>query len=375
MPTTNKGLDQPALNATNWNTPLNTNFGILDDALGGRVTKSVTGVGTTPVVLTASEYQKLALIFTGVLTANVTYQIPSGIGGQWQVVNSTSGAFTLTISSGGGGASVVVATGGRRIVFSDGTGVFPSDNSVAAVGTANSVAYSNGTALTGSTGFTYDGTKVSVTATTAATNAETEVLRLDAQSSGTPAAGSGPLIAFASETAAGVTKIGGQMAIVAADVATGTEDFDFVLRLMAAGANASEIMRVTSAGALTVGGNAVLTSRSATGTAVQSLIYAGITATADADGTISSGTYTPTPVGGNFKTITNGGAFTLAAPTADGDYTLVVLLSNSATSGAVTLSGFTKTTGGSFTTTSTSRFVIYITKIGGFTVSNVIALQ
>jgi hypothetical protein len=49
----------------------------------------------------------------------------------------------------------------------------------------------------------------------------------------------------------------------------------------------------------------------------------GVVASSDSDGTFSSGTYTPTPIGGNFKFITNGGAFTLAAPTASGDYTLV----------------------------------------------------
>ena len=48
-------------------------------------------------------------------------------------------------------------------------------------------------------------------------------------------------------------------------------------------------------------------------------LTAGYTATADNDGTKSSGTYTPTPAGGNLKRIVNGGAFTLAAPTATGE--------------------------------------------------------
>jgi hypothetical protein len=101
----------------------------------------------------------------------------------------------------------------------------------------------------------------------------------------------------------------------------------------------------------------------------------GVTATFDADGTFSSGTYTPTPVGGNFKSITNGGAFTFAAPTVSGDYTLVVRVANSATSGAITLSGFSRVTGDSFTTISTHNFLVFITKLGTSVLVNVVAAQ
>lgn len=94
---------------------------------------------------------------------------------------------------------------------------------------------------------------------------------------------------------------------------------------------------------------------------------AGYTATADNDGTQSSGTYTPTPAGGNFKRIVNGGAFTLAAPTVSGDYTLIIQITNNASAGAITLSGFSKTTGDSFTTTNGDDFMLYIAKVNGFT--------
>jgi hypothetical protein len=374
MATTNKDLDQPALNSTNWDVPLNANFGVLDAALGGNTTKSVTGVGTTPVVLTTAEYQKLILTLTGTLTANVNYQIPSSVGGQWIVRNGTSGAFTVTISSGGGGTTFVAPQGFARTVYSDGTNIRASDDIVASV-PDTSVAYSSGGVLTGSTGLTYNGTRLAVTTTTAATNTATEALRLDSQSSGTPAAGIGTVISFAAETAAGNTEVGMQIAAVTTDVTSTSEDFDFVLRLMAAGATAADIARITSTGAMTLAGDNVITGRAATNTAVQPLAYAGITTTADADGTISSGTYTPTPVGGNMKTITNGGAFTLAAPSAAGDYTLVIQITNSGSAGAITLSGFNRTSGSPFTTTSGDDFFVYITKCNGFTFANVVALQ
>lgn len=128
MATTNKDLEQPIANSTNWDVPLNANFGYIDAALGGNTTKNVTGVGTTPVVLTTSEYQKLVLTFSGTLTANVTYHIPSGVGGQWVVRNATSGAFTLTIGNVAAGTSVTVTQGSQRIVYSDGTNIRFSDD-------------------------------------------------------------------------------------------------------------------------------------------------------------------------------------------------------------------------------------------------------
>jgi hypothetical protein len=101
----------------------------------------------------------------------------------------------------------------------------------------------------------------------------------------------------------------------------------------------------------------------------------GYTTTADDDGTISTGTYTPTPSGGNMKRIICGGAFTLAAPTASGDYTLVIQITNNATAGAITLSGFSRSVGSAFTTTDGHDFFVYITKCNGFTLANVVALQ
>lgn len=101
----------------------------------------------------------------------------------------------------------------------------------------------------------------------------------------------------------------------------------------------------------------------------------GYTVTADNDGTKSSGTYTPTAVDGNLKRIVNGGAFTLAAPSATGDFTLIIQITNNASAGAITLSSFSKTTGDSFTTTNGHDFFVFITKINGFTHAHVQALQ
>ena len=108
------------------------------------------------------------------------------------------------------------------------------------------------------------------------------------------------------------------------------------------------------------------------------VLTGGYTTTADDDGTFTTGqTYTPTPAGGNMKRIVNNaspGGFTIAAPTAAGDYTLVIQITNSATPGAATLSGFTRSTGGSISATASANFFVYITKCNNLTLVNVTAL-
>jgi hypothetical protein len=109
------------------------------------------------------------------------------------------------------------------------------------------------------------------------------------------------------------------------------------------------------------------------------VLTGGYTTTADDDGTFTTGqTYTPTPAGGNMKRIINNaspGGMTIATPTAAGDYTMVIQITNSATAGAITLSGFSRTTGSPFTTTDGHDFFVYVTKCNGFTLANVAALQ
>lgn len=101
----------------------------------------------------------------------------------------------------------------------------------------------------------------------------------------------------------------------------------------------------------------------------------GFVANNDADGTFSSGTYTPTPVGGNFKSITNNGAFTLAAPGVAGHYSMVIEVTNGASAGAITLSGFARTAGDVFTTTNGHRFQIFIAKTLNGVTATVLAMQ
>lgn len=92
-------------------------------------------------------------------------------------------------------------------------------------------------------------------------------------------------------------------------------------------------------------------------------------------GTVSSGTTTPDAANGNYQYLTNNGAFTLAAPAAD--CAIDLLVTNGASAGAITFSGFTvgAATGSQLTTTNGSKFIISIRRINGISTYSSYALQ
>lgn len=93
-------------------------------------------------------------------------------------------------------------------------------------------------------------------------------------------------------------------------------------------------------------------------------------------GTVTTGTTTIDCGKGPLQYLTNGGAFTLAAPSNDGSCAIQV--TNNASAGAVTLSGFTVNsgfTGGALDTTNTHKFIISILRINGSSIYNIIPQQ
>ena len=95
---------------------------------------------------------------------------------------------------------------------------------------------------------------------TALTNTATYPLLLEHETSGTPASGIGVGLEMQQQTsAAGNEEVVLKQAAVMTDVTGASEDADWVLYLMKAGAAATEAMRVTSTGVLTLVGGATLT--------------------------------------------------------------------------------------------------------------------
>lgn len=119
MATTNKGLNQPAIGSTGWATPLNDNATILDNALGAyQVVTGTTGI----ISLSTLQVQSMCLKSdTLAFTADVTFVVPSGISGQWVVVNqSATNVYNLIVKNAASGTSVSIPNGQTRTVYSDG---------------------------------------------------------------------------------------------------------------------------------------------------------------------------------------------------------------------------------------------------------------
>lgn len=194
---TNKGMTLPANGEYigTWDQPLNGDLTILDNALGGKTSLNATSGSAT---LTTAQYRPLILNVTGAIAADVTYTIPSGVGGQWVVQNLTSGGynviiqttvgFTGTGSIAGNTLTISATTTGALTVGSYvyGTGV-PSNSFITAFGTGtggngtytlnNTIAFSgtgsiSGTTLTIATaasGQLYVGSVITGTGVTAST--------------------------------------------------------------------------------------------------------------------------------------------------------------------------------------------------------------
>ena len=184
--TGNKYLEEPANGdyVNLWNIPNNNNFTVIDAALGRQATVTVTGVSTTQtlnavvgspitngaITIGIFQYQCQTLIFTGTLGVNLTYLIPSGVSGMWNVYNATSGAYTLTIASAGSVAGgVTIPQGSRTTITCDGGssyGVTLSSTTSSPGGVNGSVQYNIGGYLAGSSNLTWTGSALSVPSVT-----------------------------------------------------------------------------------------------------------------------------------------------------------------------------------------------------------------
>jgi hypothetical protein len=159
--TTNKVLEKPGNGdyVDTWNVPVNGDMDIIDQAFGGVTSLNATGGSAT---LTDTQYRSLVLSISGAMSANVTYTIPSGKGGQWIVRNTTTdasgGPWSVTVASGGGGTSIVIPRQVNTTIFSDGTNIAVATTA----GINGQVTYNSGGVLTGSSNMAFDGSTLTV---------------------------------------------------------------------------------------------------------------------------------------------------------------------------------------------------------------------
>lgn len=147
-PTPNKGMTYPAHGGAvnSWDTPLNTDFDILDVCLGGNysLTMVSTASGVTfnssyatisstvaTVVFPSTTALNLSYTLTGTLAQNLTFTFPA-VGGIYDFYNNSSGAFSVTANTAGGGTSQSLGQGSHTLLIADGTNISQADNSVVA---------------------------------------------------------------------------------------------------------------------------------------------------------------------------------------------------------------------------------------------------
>jgi hypothetical protein len=104
-----------------WDTPTNSNWSIVDLALGGIVTIAL---NNTNVVLSAAQYQAKNITFNSTLTVSVTITFPTSFSKSYEITGSfttTNLANTVTLKTTvAGGLAICVPLGQTVTVFNDG---------------------------------------------------------------------------------------------------------------------------------------------------------------------------------------------------------------------------------------------------------------
>ena len=111
-----KGLSQPNIGGDNntWGALLNAGIALIDNALGGTATKSISG----NITLSTTEAQNTGYKFTGTLSGNATITWPT-FAGMAAIRNATTGGFSIIC--GIAGTTVTVLNGEVVAIWSDGT--------------------------------------------------------------------------------------------------------------------------------------------------------------------------------------------------------------------------------------------------------------
>ncbi|WP_245641412.1 hypothetical protein [Paraburkholderia bannensis] len=89
---------------------------------------AITGLTNTNVTLTPAQAMKKRITLAGTLTANVQIIFPTWVG-EWNVVNNTTGAFSVTAKTASGGGLVLAP--GQQKVTGDGTNITQPSESIA----------------------------------------------------------------------------------------------------------------------------------------------------------------------------------------------------------------------------------------------------
>jgi len=115
-----------------WGTTTNNNFDIIDRALNGSVTLTITGdttLSTTDGTLSNGQFK--IIILAGSPGSGFNLTIDPNDQQKWYFIKNSSGQTATVKQGGGSGSTVAVATGLTAILFADGTGSNANVSSIA----------------------------------------------------------------------------------------------------------------------------------------------------------------------------------------------------------------------------------------------------
>lgn len=120
--TPNIQLEEPARgdDVGVWDTPVNNNMTVVDLVAGGIAT---IGLNSSPVVLSAAQFQSKGIVFNSTLTASVSITFPTSFKKSYEVTNACTGInFVITLGTTAAGGQVIAVPPGETIdVVNDGT--------------------------------------------------------------------------------------------------------------------------------------------------------------------------------------------------------------------------------------------------------------
>jgi len=106
-----------------WGTTTNTNFDIIDDALNGVITLTISGNTTlTSSDGTLSNGHHKVLLLGGTPSSAFNLTIDPNDQQKWYFINNATGQVATVKQGGGSGTTVAVPAGASNIVYADGTG-------------------------------------------------------------------------------------------------------------------------------------------------------------------------------------------------------------------------------------------------------------
>ena len=269
--TTNKKLNTIEINDPNWGPPTNTNMTLIDQILGNPLAIAAVG-GTT--VLTSTQLQNMCIKFTGALSSDARYNLPTGVSGAFIIINATTGPWKLIIGSAGGGTTVSVPQGVSASVYvsnSGGVGGAVYINTPLSNSSADAqVLYNVNDDIVGSPELKFTiGTGLIVKRISNIADGISPVVSSHKQSVADPVVGIGGSYDMYVETAPGVDSYAMSLSATSTAISSGAESFDFELFLMNLGALVKKFV-VTSNGQ--VSGGSVYGSWIATLAEAQALI-------------------------------------------------------------------------------------------------------